>query len=331
MKYKQKRKYVPKPEFIERMQKLLGKQEAQEFFEISYTSTPNSIRCNTLKISPEKLKTNLEKQGWEISQPFEKFPEVMMIKNKLSPGQLGNTYEHLLGYYYVQEISSMLPMLVLQPKPNEFFLDLCASPGSKTTQAASMMENTGTIIANEKDFKRIFILASNLEKSGVMNTILTQNEGISLCEKIAKKSNLLFDRILVDAPCSGEGTLRKSIKTYEMWNLNMVKKLSALQKQLAQAALQILKPGGEMIYSTCTLSPEENEEVLDYLLENNNIEIQKVSLPLKCRPGICEWESQTYNKEVENACRIYPQDNDTDGFFLAKIKKLNNKDNKEAE
>ncbi len=326
--------YKPKPEFVERMEKLLGsKQEAEKFFEICKTETPDSIRCNTLKISPEELKQRLEQYGWKIVQPFENNKEIMIIDEtnngggrKLAPGELGKTQEHLLGYYYVQEISSMLPLFVLQPKPNEIFLDLCASPGSKTTQASAYMENTGLIIANDNNLGRIRILNSNLEKCGVMNAIVTRSDGVKLCNNLLKRSNLKFDKILVDAPCSGEGTLRKSPKTYLMWNLNMVHKLGSIQKRLASSALRLLKVGGEMIYSTCTLTPEEDEEVINYLLERFDIQIEEINLPLKRHCGVCEWDGKKLNQQIKNSCRIYPQDNNTDGFFLAKIKKLSDKE-----
>jgi NOL1/NOP2/sun family putative RNA methylase len=273
------------------------------------------------------LRKRLEAKGWVISQPFEKYPEVMIVEreSKLKPGELGKAYEHLLGYFYVQEISSMLPMLALQPKQGDFLLDLCASPGSKTTQAAAMMENTGTIIANEVSLGRIRILNTNLEKCGVMNAIVTRKDGVHFCKTIRKKTKIRFDKILVDAPCSGEGTLRKSPKTFQMWNVKFIKSLSDLQKRLAVEALRILKVNGEMIYSTCTLSPEEDEEVVDFLKRNFDIEIEELSLPLKMRCGVCEWEGKQYDESVKNACRLYPQDNNTDGFFLAKIRKLSDK------
>lgn len=321
MHYKQKIKYKPKAEFRERMEKLIGEDDAEKFFEISYNNTPSSIRCNTLKISVEKLKDRFKKMNWEIEQPFEKFPEVMIIRSKLNPGELGKTKEHLLGYYYVQEISSMLPMLALSPREDEFVLDLCASPGSKTTQAAAMMKNKGTIIANDKVLGRIRVLISNLERCGAMNNIVMRMDGVKLCERF-EKVGMKFDKILVDAPCSGEGTLRKSIKTYEMWNIKVINSLSRLQMRLAYSALRLLKVGGEMIYSTCTLSPEENENVVDYLIKNFNIEIEKIDLPLKTRCGVAEWEGKEYDEQVKNCVRLYPQDNNTDGFFLAKIKKI---------
>jgi 16S rRNA C967 or C1407 C5-methylase (RsmB/RsmF family) len=119
----------------------------------------------------------------------------------------------------------MLPVLVLKPEPEELVLDLCSAPGSKTTQIVAEMKNTGTIIANEISLRRIKILASNLERCGVTNTIITKKEGLALCKKL-KKEGFEFDKILVDAPCSGEGTLRSSPKTYKMWNIKAVKKNS---------------------------------------------------------------------------------------------------------
>jgi len=320
-----KEKFPPKEGFVERMEALLGKVDAKKFFDISYTKTPTSIRVNTLKITVEELKKRFEGYGWKIKQLFDEFPEVMVIESKLNPGELGKTKEHLLGYYYVQEISSMLPMLVLKPEAGDMILDLCASPGSKTTQAAAMMNNEGTIIANELSMGRIGILNSNLERCGVMNTIVTRKEGVALCERLRKKSQIRFDKILVDAPCSGEGTLRKSPKTFEMWNINMIKKIAGVQRQLASAAMKVLKVGGEMIYSTCTLAPEEDEFIVNHLIENFEVEVEALNLPLKFREGVAEWEGKELSKEVEKCLRLYPQDNDTDGFFVCKIKKKSEK------
>ena len=316
-----KEKFPPKAGFVKRMEILLGKGEAKRFFEVCYTLTPNSIRCNTLKIDAGDLKKRLENYGWKIKVPYKDFPEIMIVDG-VKPGEIGNSKEHLLGYFYVQEISSMLPMLILKPRSGEIVLDLCASPGSKTTQAAAMMENSGTIIANEVSIGRISILNSNLQRCGVMNTVVTRKEGSAFCERFLKKSKIRFDKILVDAPCSGEGTLRKSPKTFEMWNVNMIKKISRTQRKLAESAIRLLKAGGEMIYSTCTLAPEENEMIVDYLLKKFDIKIEPVSLPLKFRKGVCGWDGVELNSQVKNCLRLYPQDNNTDGFFVAKIKKL---------
>jgi len=166
------------------------------------------------------------------------------------------------------------------------------------------------------------ILASNLERCGVTNTIITKKEGSALCERL-KKQNFQFSKILVDAPCSGEGTLRSSIKTYLMWNIKTIKNLPKIQKNLIEFALKILSPGGILIYSTCTHAPEENEGVIsDILDEFKDIKLEKINLPVKYREGIISWEGQAYNPQVKKCARIYPQDNNTEGFFLAKIMKI---------
>jgi len=281
-----------------------------------------SIRCNLLKISPESLRKRLEEKGWKIKQPWKNFPEVMIVENNLMPGELGNSIEHLLGYYYVQELASMLPVIALIPEKNETILDLCASPGSKTTQLASKIENTGTIIADEISLGRIKILANNLERCGVSNVIITKKEGSALCRRL-QRLNMEFDKILVDAPCSGEGTLRSSPRTYLMWNINSVKSLSGVQKNLVSSAIPLLKVGGELVYSTCTHAPEEDEEIVDFILKNfPGMKIEKFFLPVKSREGITSWENKKYSKDVKFSHRISPQDNNTEGFFLAKFKKV---------
>ena len=229
----------------------------------------------------------------------------------------------MLGYYYVQELASMLPIIVLKPEENENILDLCSAPGSKTTQLAAKMKNTGTIVANEVSLGRIKILASNLERCGVTNTIITKKEGVAFCNRL-KREGFQFDKILIDAPCSGEGTLRGSLRTYLMWNIKSVKKLSRIQKNLVSSALEILKPNGELVYSTCTHAPEENEEVVDFILREfkNRVKIKKISLPVKPREGIIKWQDKKYLEDVKKSCRIYPQDNNTEGFFIAKFEKI---------
>ena len=307
-----------KPLFEERMKALLtDSEDFKKYSEIIHTGPKNFIRCNTLKISPHDLMERLKKK-WNVIQPYSDYPEIILIDQNLKPGELGNSIEHLLGYYYVQEISSMLSVLALDPKPNEFILDMCASPGSKTTQIASRMENTGTLIANDIKMDRIRILASNLEKCGATNTIITRKDGVALCAGLAKL-NYKFDKILLDAPCSGEGTLRSSPKTFLMWNIKVVENLSRMQKKLLAFALKALKKDGVLVYSTCTHSPEENEDIIDFALKNFPVRVESIHLPLKSRPGVTSWKNQEYNPEVKKTCRIYPQDNDSEGFFVSKI------------
>jgi len=313
--------YQPKPLFRERIEALLeNKQDTEKFWQYSESPLPKTIRCNTLKISPEELKKRLQNKGWKIKQPFLSYPEIMLIESNLQPGELGKTKEHLLGYYYVQEISSMMPMLALCPCENDIFLDLCASPGSKTTQASALMQNKGTIIANDKDIDRISILSANLEKIGASNVIVTRHDAVQLCEKL-KKLNFKADKILVDVPCSGEGNLRSSPKTLLTWNIKVIQRLSRIQRKIAESALAVLKDGGELLYSTCTHSPEENELNIQYLIDNYNLKIEKIELPLKTREGITAWQGKKLSQELKKCCRIWPQDNNTEGFFLCKMRK----------
>lgn len=311
-------KYDMKPEFRERMEKLMpNKKDFEAFEKIVHTDPRHFIRCNTIKISPDELIKRL-KEKWEVEQPYPEYPEIMVVNSDLGPGQLGNALEHLLGYYYIQEISSMLPPLALQPKPGELVLDLFASPGSKTTQMAAMMKNSGTIIANDLKFDRIKVLSANTEKCGVTNTIITRNDAVNFCVSLLK-SNFRFDKILLDAPCSGEGTLRSSPKTFVMWNPRVVEHLSRQQKKFFAHAIKLLKVGGTLVYSTCTHAPEENEAIVDFALRNFPVKVETISLPLKCRQGITSWRDVKFKKDVEKVCRVYPQDNDSEGFFVSKF------------
>ncbi|MCX6747996.1 MAG: RsmB/NOP family class I SAM-dependent RNA methyltransferase [Candidatus Pacearchaeota archaeon] len=313
--------YEPKPLFVERINFLLpDEKDMQAYWKIIRTKPRASIRCNTLKISPENLKSRLESKGWEIEQPFPDNKEIMIVTSELKPGELGKAIEHILGYYYVQEISSMLPILALDPSGEDLVLDLCASPGSKTTQASARMENSGTILANDKDIGRIAILQANLERVGASNVVMTRHDAVQLCLRL-EKLGIKFDKILLDVPCSGEGNIRSNPKTLLTWNIRMIESLSRLQKKIASSAVNLLKENGELIYSTCTQSPEENEENVNFLVERFGMKVLPCKLPVKSRQGIIQWKNKTFDKQIKNCCRIWPQDNDTEGFFLARLKK----------
>lgn len=308
-----------KPLMQERFKDLLGS-EYNTFCKVVNEYPVNSLRVNTLKISVDELKSILSKK-WKIKQPYIKNPEIFVIESKLEPGEIGKAEEHLLGYYYVQEIASMMPIIALDLKENDIFLDLCAAPGSKTTQAAMMMNNIGTIIANDANFGRMHILSTNIQRMAVTNTIVTHMDGNVLCKRLHEKK-FKFDKILVDAPCSGEGTIRSNQQAISMFSEKAIISLSKLQKGLVKNAISVLKKNGEFIYSTCTHAPEENEAVVSYILEKFPVEIMDIEIPLKTRPGIKEWKGNTFHKDVIKSARIYPQDNNTEGFFIAKFKLL---------
>ncbi len=304
-----------KPKFIEHYSRLT---DIDKFKEYSIKFMRRSIRVNTLKISVKGLKKRISEKGeWSLEQiPW--CNEGFYIENvKSGRRDVGNMLEHTLGYIYVQEDVSMIPPIALKPKPGDIVLDMCAAPGSKSTQMAAMMKNEGLLIANDYKGDRIKSLGINLQRCGVSNSIITLMQGHRFASV-----GINFDKILVDAPCSGTGTIRKSLKTLRMWNMEGIKKLASQQKPLIDAAFQALRPGGEMVYSTCSLEPDEDEAVVSHLLDKyDNAKIEKIDLQIKHSRPIMEFDGVTYNKDVEKCLRIWPQDNDSEGFFVAKIVK----------
>ncbi len=303
-----------KPDFIERYKALL-EDRFEAFIKYSFAFINKAIRINTLKIKEEELFSTLNDE-WKLEKiPWTKYG--YWIRSKKGKFDIGNLPQHQLGWLYVQEAASMLPVEVLNPKKDSVILDACASPGSKTGQIASYVNDEAVIVANDVKYKRMIPLASNLERLGVKNVILT----IEDARKISKW-NLYFDYILVDAPCSGTGTIRKSFKIIDMWSPKLVKRMARLQKTILSSVFERLKEKGTLVYSTCTLEPEENEGVISWLLDNFDAKLESIEISgLKRSPAILEFEGKEFNKEVKKCLRIWPMDNNTEGFFVAKIRK----------
>lgn len=299
--------------FIDRYSALT---DFDEFRKYSLSFLRRSIRVNTLKISVKELKKRLEKE-WNLEQvPWCK--EGFWIEHKKEERRdIGNLPEHSLGYFYVQEAVSMIPPIVLEPKPGEKVLDMCAAPGSKASQISQYMENRGVLVANDYKGIRLAPLGINMQRMGITNCLLTLMQG----QRFAK-TGLEFGKVLLDAPCSGTGTIRKSIKTLKIWNPGMVKKISYEQKRLIESGFSVLKKGGVMVYSTCSLEPEENEGIIDFFLEAHpDAKLETIKLGIKRSPAVEEFEGKKYSSEVRKCLRIWPQDNDTEGFFVAKLRK----------
>ena len=213
----------------------------------------------------------------------------------------------------------MAPPLVLQPLPGELVLDIAAAPGSKTTEMSAMMLNTGIIISNDPSPTRVRGLIGNVDRAGCLNVAVCRMDGTSLGRAVAGTC----DRVLVDAPCSSEGTIRKSVKALERWSVAAIERFPSIQKRLILAGYHALKPGGLMVYSTCTVAPEENESVVAHLLKRQpEAEVRAAELPsLMMRPGLREWGHESFPDSVGRCRRILPQDNDTEPFFLALIRR----------
>src|SRR3989338_5271333 len=293
-----------KQSFIDRFSKITD----FDIFAKACSQEPRkSIRVNTLKISVEELKDRLKS--------FNLIP-VPWCKEGFWTEQrgIGNSVEHSLGYIYVQDASSMIPPLVLDPQPGDRVLDMCASPGSKASQIAMYMKNEGILIANDSGDDRMTALGSNMQRMGSLNCIVTDMRGDQIKGE--------FDKILLDAPCSGSGTIMKSPRTVLTWNPGVVEKLSRLQKRLLTHAWSLLSPGGTLVYSTCSIDPTEDESVIDFAIKNlKGVHVEEISLPLKRTEAVTEFEEEQFSPEVRKCLRIWPQDNSTEGFFIAKLRK----------
>jgi NOL1/NOP2/sun family putative RNA methylase len=276
--------------------------------------TPKSFRVNTLKATVAQVQERFAGYGIGIRQTAW-CPEAFVS----DVPEIGGTLEHFLGGIYLQELASMLPPVVVRKELEtaRLVLDACAAPGSKTTQMAAMMQNKRMIVANDIDYSRIRALKFNLEKTGTINTIITNQNLVHF------PSQLQFGVVLLDAPCSGEGTIRKTDSVLAGWSEQVIERHSRMQKQLIVKAFDLLAPGGAMVYSTCTLAPEENEEVVDTLLkERTDAKLEQVSVPgFRLSPAIMEWQGRKYSEEVAKVARVWPHHNNTDGFFLALVKK----------
>jgi len=212
---------------------------------------------------------------------------------------------------------SAVPAAVLAPEPGERVWDACAAPGSKATQLAALMDDRGEIVATDNNLGRISALRTNTERLGATSIAVTHEDARN--HSLKPFGGAEYDRALVDVPCSCEGTIRKNPDAFEEWSMSHVRGISGVQKDILERAVQATKPGGTVVYSTCTFAPEENEAVLDHVLESEPCELVEFDLALDHREGVTEWEDEAYDPSVEKAKRIYPQFNDTGGFFCAKL------------
>ncbi len=303
------------PEFLRsRYEQMLGMEEAGKLLEIMGKPLRESITANQLRTTDKGLEERLAEKGFLL----EKIPwaEHGYFVNR-SPYSTGSSTEHLLGYYYVQGAASMLPAQELNPKAGEVVVDMCAAPGGKTVQLAQCMQNKGALIAIEKNRERLKSLRANIERCGVENSILVRADAATLPELIGENS---ADKILLDAPCSGEGVIRKQFGRAETITQRDFDECATVQKELISAAIKALKKGGVLVYSTCSLAPEENEFVVAYALENFEVELLPASLKIG-RQGYTKIFGRELPKELEKTRRIFPHEHNTEGFYIAKLRK----------
>lgn len=290
-------------DFIDKYIQLL-EADSQSFFDSFNKQAHKAYRINPLKPN--------FKEAWQQFGP--KQPTPVPYSHWGYYGQLdGKTPLHQAGYGYSQEPSAMAVATTVDAQTDEIILDLCAAPGGKSTQIASQLNQTGLLVANEVHPKRAKILSENMERWGSRNVIVTQETPT----KLADAWPSFFDKVLVDAPCSGEGMFRKNPQTINQWDINIPHINQCRQIDILQSADRLLKPGGELIYSTCTFAPEENEQITDWLIDELNYELLPLSLP-ETNPGVWQWG---HHEALKHTCRIWPHLHPGEGHFIAKLRK----------
>lgn len=282
------------------------------FREACSRALPSVVRVNTIKATVERATAALTADGvaWE-QRPWN---ERLLKLETTSPG---NTWPSFHGWLHGQEEVSAIPATVLDPQPGERVWDACAAPGSKTSQVSALMDDTGLVVANDNNLGRLSALRFNTERLGVTNVAVTNGDSRNFSLKPFGFD--AFDRTLVDVPCSCEGTIRKNPDTLDEWTLSHVEGVAGVQKGILARAIQATKEGGTVVYSTCTFAPEENEAVLDFALESEDCRLVDYDIDLEHSPGVTEWEGEAFDESVRKAKRFYPHQNDTGGFFCAKL------------
>lgn len=305
-------------EFLKRLEILIPPAKLPLVLDSFTKSKPVTFRVNTLKTDRQSVIDQCKAQQLHI-ETVSWYPDAFVFKGEKTT--LMNTEVYKKGMIYIQNLSSMIPALVLNPRTRDIVCDVTAAPGSKTTQLAMMMKNKGKIVANDISRTRLFRLKENIKLQGVTNTELLAIPGQSLWRRHPN----YFDKTLVDVPCTMEGRFSTlDPDSYKDWTLKKVKILSKLQKFLLRSAVTATKPGGLIVYSTCTLEPEENEEVIDWILEkeHGNVSLEAIDLKVpESQPGLTSWKKKTFNPQLVKSLRILPSET-MEGFFVAALRKI---------
>lgn len=287
----------------------------QAFMDALSRPLPVCVWTNTLRTSPDRLRDWFAREGLDAeSLPW--YQGAFKLASELPAGRL---LPYRTGHCHIQEEVSLLPARLLDPQPGERILDLCAAPGNKTAQIAVAMQNRGTIIANDRSEGRLHVLRRTLARLGVMNVTTTVTDAARYPDGEA------FDRVLLDGPCSCEGTSRKHPSVVWQSGPGHACRMGRVQTAMLRRAVRLCKPGGRIVYSTCTYAPEENEAVVHTVLREADgaIRIVPVDLPgLQASPGLECWNGNRYDTSMRHALRIWPHQNDSGGFFVAVLEKI---------
>jgi 16S rRNA C967 or C1407 C5-methylase (RsmB/RsmF family) len=287
--------------------------EWPSFLEASSRAEPTVFRVRTGRIAPDALADRLRAQGYRL-RALEGMPAFFQVEDAPRPVSL--TLEHWLGLIYVQQGSTGVAAPALAPRSGERVLDLCAAPGGKTTHAADLMDDRGCLVAADISEGRLRGLLGNVYRLGHTGVFVVSGDGRDF------PGGALFDRVLVDAPCSGEGTLRRRGGRPPEQSASFGRYVTRAQGALLRRAVRLTRPGGTILYVTCTFAPEENEGVVSDVLAEEPVELEPLSLPVPHAPGLTAFEGRRFDPRLEGAARIYPHHLDSGGLFLARLRRL---------
>ena len=300
----------------------------EDWFMYTTRELPETVRLNPLRSDVENTRAMLEQMG---AEPISWFSGGSAYTMSWPRGSIPEEHEqlyialHETGRTTRQEAVSMLPVICLEPEHGERILDICAAPGSKTTQLSESMHDTGVLVANDVSSSRLNTLVSNRGRIGLSNIILTRHDG----RHFPSVPDPGFDAILVDVPCTGSATMRKNKHVWWNWKPESASGLNRLQVDILKRACALLRPGGRLVYSTCSFDPVENEGVVYQILseleymELEPIDSETMFPGLTSRQGISNWENEKFNwsdETLKGTVRVAPEDNDSGGFFLARLK-----------
>jgi tRNA (cytosine49-C5)-methyltransferase len=283
------------------------------FLDYNLRTEPVTLRARSLLHPPSSVRHQLESRGFQLSG-IPGLDDYLRVDS--GPHSVAQTLEHWLGQFHIQQCVMALPSMALAPEPGERVLDLCAAPGGKTAHLAELMEDRGCLVAVDPKEKRLRGLMANLFRLGHPNILVVASDGREL------PGGARFDRVLVDAPCSAEGNFRRQQGSLPPCTESFREYVTHLQESLLRRGIALTRPGGTLVYSTCTFAPEENEAVLSRVLADAPVRMERMHLDLPHDPGLPAWGGETFHPDVRHAWRVYPHHLDSGGLFMARLRRL---------
>lgn len=273
---------------------------------------PTTFRVRRGRIEPAHLAERLREKGFELARVDGTDGFYRVVR---APYPVSKTLEHWLGLFYIQQAATGVAAPALDPRPGERVLDLCAAPGGKTAHLAERMDDRGTLVAADVDDRRLRALLGNLYRTGYASVLAVQADGRSF------PGGAAFDRVLVDAPCSAEGNVRDRGGEIQERDASFTRYVTGLQEALLRRAVEVVRPGGSVLYVTCTFAPEENEAVVDRVLRDAPVTVEPLALEVPHAPGLTSFEGEGFDSRLRGAARIYPHHLDSGGLFLARLRR----------